>query len=190
MDKVEKCGIMYIDNIINHQGQFLSLNELEVKYKLKLNVPNLYSLQKAIPEKWKQLLAVDSESDVIKSFKSDIWLMVNDSVMELCNISSNTIYWMYVTQKQAPLASMVKWEALYEMDSHVWMNIFKLSFQSVRETVIQSVQYRILSRVFPCNYWLHKLQIKSYNRCDQCGYIDSIEHFLVFCPVDKLFGKT
>ena len=92
----------------------------------------MYSLQKAIPEKWKQLLAVDSESDVIKSFKSDIiWLMVNDFFMELCNISSNTIYWMYVTQKQAPLASIVKWEALYEMDSHVWMNIYRLSFQSV-----------------------------------------------------------
>ena len=75
--------------------------------------------------------------------------MVNDTVMELCNISSNTIYWMYVTQKQAPLASIVKWEALYEMDSHVWMNIFRLNFQSVRETVIQSFQYRILLRVFP-----------------------------------------
>ena len=43
--------------------------------------------------------------------------------------------------------------------------------------------------MFPCNYWLHKLHIKSYNHCDQCGDIDSIEHFLVFCPVNKLFWE-
>ena len=97
---------------------------------------------------------------------------------------------MYATRKQAPLAHIVKWEALYEMETHVWMNFFRLSFQSVREIVIQSFQYRILSRVFPCNYWLHKLHIKSYNHCDQCGDIDSIEHFLVFCLVNKRFGKT
>ena len=43
--------------------------------------------------------------------------------------------------------------------------------------------------MFPCNYWLHKLHIKSYNHCDQCGDIDSIEHFLVFCLVNKRFWK-
>ena len=66
-------------------------------------------------------------------------------------------------------------------------NIFRSSFKTVRETKIQSFQYRVLSRVLPCNYWLHKFRIKQNNLCDFCRSVDKIEHFLVSCPVNKSF---
>ena len=69
----------------------------------------------------------------------------------------------------------------------MWPDIFRLSFKTVRETKIQSLQYRVLSRVLQCNYWLHKFRIKQNNLCDFCRSVDKIEHFLVSSPVNKSF---
>ena len=69
----------------------------------------------------------------------------------------------------------------------MWPDIFRLSFKTVRETEIQSFQYRVLSRVLQCNYWLHKLRIKQNNLCDFCRTVDTIEHFLVSCPANRSF---
>ena len=118
---------------------------------------------------------------------SDVWLNLNECVTDLISISTKEIYWFYVSQKKSPLISVGKWQLDFGIDSEMWPDIFRFSFKTVRETKIQSFQYRVLSRILPCNYWLHKLRIKQNNLCDFCRSVDTIEHFLVCCPANRSF---
>ena len=70
-----------------------------------------------------------------------------------------------------------------------WNQIFSRTFQITKETYLQSFQYKILNRILNCNERLHKWKIKSNNKCDDCGEVDSIEHHLYFCITSKTFWK-
>ena len=118
---------------------------------------------------------------------SNVWLNLNECVTDLISTSTEEIYWFYVSQMKSPLMSVGKWQLDFGINSEMWPDIFRLSFKTVRETKIQSFQYRVLSRVLPCNYWLHKLRIKQNNLCDFCRSVDTIEHFLVSCPANRSF---
>ncbi len=63
----------------------------------------------------------------------------------------------------------------------IWINIFKMPFKIVRDTKIQTFQYRILHRILPCNSWLKNIKIKDSNICSFCNEVDDIPHFLLKC---------
>ncbi len=49
-----------------------------------------------------------------------------------------------------------------------------MSFKTARETKIQTIQYRIIHRIIPCNEWLHNIKIRDINKCNVCPGIDTI----------------
>ncbi len=57
-----------------------------------------------------------------------------------------------------------------------------LPFETVRDTKIQTFQYRILHRIIPCNKRLHNIKNKDSDYCDYCGRVDDILHFFKKCP--------
>ncbi len=61
---------------------------------------------------------------------------------------------------------------------------------SLRETKIQTFQYRILHRIIPCNKWLHNIKIKDSDSSDYYGGVDDILHFFKKCPKVNDFGHV
>ncbi len=66
--------------------------------------------------------------------------------------------------------------------------MFKLPFKTVRDTKLQTFQYRIL-HIIPCNEWLFKIKIKNSNSCSFCNEIDTLPHFFVKCRKVNNFWK-
>jgi hypothetical protein len=91
----KKAGIQYIQHIVDKNGLFLAHTELEEKYNIKINILNLYTLQKAIPDSWKQLLCEDKDSSH-RNFTPVLWLNINDNLIELIYTNSKIIYWQLV----------------------------------------------------------------------------------------------
>ena len=85
--------INYINDIVNDKGHFLTQDELRLKYKVKLNFLNIYSLQKAIPEYWKQILQNENQKPFKENLMSNVWLNLNECVTDLISISTKEIYW-------------------------------------------------------------------------------------------------
>ncbi len=65
-----------------------------------------------------------------------------------------------------------------------------MPFKTVRETKIQTIQYRIIHRIIPCNEWLHNIKIRDNNKCNFCPGIDTISHFFITCAKNKIFCKS
>ncbi len=60
--------------------------------------------------------------------------------------------------------------------------IFKLIFNTTRETKMQSFQYRIIQRTITCRQKLFNINLIKSPKCLFCNEIDNKRHFLSFCP--------
>ncbi len=49
---------------------------------------------------------------------------------------------------------------LKSVENKTWKRIFNTSFIVLRDTKLQSFQYRIIHKIIPCNKWLHTIKIK------------------------------
>ncbi len=65
-----------------------------------------------------------------------------------------------------------------------------MPFKTVRETKIQTIQYRIIHRIIPSNEWLYNIKIRDNNKSTFCPGIDTISHFFITCPKYKIFWKS
>jgi hypothetical protein len=55
-------------------------------------------------------------------------------------------------------------------------------FNVIRETSLQSFQYKIFHRFFPCNYTLSIWYKDQHCLCNLCNQTDYLEHYFYFCP--------
>ena len=68
-----------------------------------------------------------------------------------------------------------------------WKFCYTLPYNITRDTNLQSLQYRIIHRIFPCNYWLSKWKVDIDNKCDYCDKIDYLEHYFYDCTSLSIF---
>ncbi len=53
--------------------------------------------------------------------------------------------------------------ALNSGENKTWKRIFNISFTVLRDTKLQSFQYKIIHNIIPCNKWLHTIKIRNDN---------------------------
>ena len=74
-----------------------------------------------------------------------------------------------------------KWNSTYDICSEDWPEIFRLPYSCTTDTQLQSFQYKILHRIFPCNKWLNIQKVIPSAQCQFCNELDDIEHYLCNC---------
>ncbi len=78
-----------------------------------------------------------------------------------------------------------------EKDRHIFLEtIFRMPFITVRDTRIQTFQYRLIHRIVPCNDWLFKLTEKPSSTCEYRFHSDSLIYFLINCEKTKAFWDS
>ncbi len=78
-----------------------------------------------------------------------------------------------------------KWEEDYpnfKRAENIGPNINKISFNTTRETKLQSFQYRIIYRTITCRKRLSDINLIKSPNCLFYNEVDNIRHFLLFCP--------
>ena len=73
------------------------------------------------------------------------------------------------------------------IDDNDWKDIFSQPYVAARETKLQSLQYRIIHRIFPCKKWLYIHKVAESPTCNLCNTIEDIVHCLVDCIRVKEF---
>ena len=71
--------------------------------------------------------------------------------------------------------------ATSQISDDVWAKIFQRSYQTVRETKLQSLQFKIIHRIINCNKNIFDVKIKETAKCSYCDAIDDIPHFFMRC---------
>lgn len=75
------------------------------------------------------------------------------------------------------------------VDAEEWEEIYLRPFAVVRETRLQSFQYRLVHRLITCNHLLLRYKIRQDEACAYCNGIDTLEHFFFQCPTSRNFWK-
>ncbi len=178
--KLYKKGIVYLRDIVSDKGELLSHEEM---LKYNINTLEYNAMIRAIPNTWKHMLR-DS-----KNLASDVDYkrMFLDRVAKM---KSSTVYWSLIDSIIKPPTALDHWYSefpfLHDIDIK---QIYILPMSISKDYKIQCFQYKILNRIFPCNYMLNVWRIKEHNLCPYCDQIDTIEHYFYYCSECTLFWK-
>lgn len=96
----------------------------------------------------------------------------------------------YLDQVISTPNSENKWHLYLDTENLDWSYCYLLSSIVTRDTNVQSLQYRILHRIYPCNYWLSKWNENIQSKCDYCNEIDYLEHYFFSCESLDMFWKS
>ena len=139
------------------------------------------SLKDAIPPPWRNLLKQTVIlHHAITSEEEPHLRLSNNEPKPLSLLKNKTVYWHFVKQNNVTPNCVEKWELIYDTN-FAWKNIFRLSSDVTRNTRLQSLQYKILHRIYPCNYWISKWEPNTNELCMSCNTPDTIQHYFYLC---------
>ena len=75
-----------------------------------------------------------------------------------------------------------KWKKYLHRDDLNWECIYQNPYKITYETAVQSLQYKIVHRFYPCNYTLSIWYDNLDPLCSTCDEVDFLEHFFYYCP--------
>lgn len=106
--------------------------------------------------------------------------------MDISNISSKRTYGEIIQASQTPSAAFLSWlkeETQIRISGREeWREISTRTFSALRETKIQSFQFKLLHRITPCRAYLRRIKVYDSDKCPFCSLPDSLLHFFYSCP--------
>jgi hypothetical protein len=89
-------GINIIHDILNQNGEFLSINQIEQKYNYKCDVMKYNTLKDAIPKEWRALIKKMTIPPEAISFQESPHLNIGKLSKNINLVTNNQIYWILV----------------------------------------------------------------------------------------------
>ena len=185
-------GIVYIQDIVNDEGNFLSQTDISNIYNIKCNFLNAMQIRQSIPSNWRTVIQVNNVKRIPDDERNTPFLFIHNKKHMLENTHTNTLYWIFVEKKKRPPACIKRWTENYPnlnfSEEECWKNIFTHSFHISRDTILQSFQYRLIHRIIPCNEKLYEWNIVQIPACSYCNQTpDNIVHYMLYCPKAREF---
>lgn len=184
-----KKGVFLIHDILDEKGAFLKPAALENMYGIKIDALSYNGLKDAIPREWRHLVVTSTVSRSAISSEESPFILSKHKVKPLSLLSNKEVYCI-MTQSQVLPKCTIRWAAQYSSHTFNWTDIFSLAFKIVRCTKVQTFQYQILHRYFPCNYWLSKWESNTAEICSRCKETDTLDHFFYKCETVLSFWKS
>ena len=182
----EHNGIKKLNHIVNRHGNFKSKAELEFEFNMNIDIMKYIGIKCAIPNPWRMKIKEEGEYE---DKPNVLMVKINNVEKDIKDLRCKDYYWEYISKYTVKPTALDRWEELYYYIDFNWQNIFTLPYLVARETKLQSLQFQILNRYFPCKRFLYKCNKVDTDRCNHCPYIDDLEHFFVSCSIVKPFWK-
>ena len=173
-------GILFVDDFLDGNGRLLRYHEFMRRHQPgRLNPLTYIGWSRAIPTRWKALVAGSVMLDESEKESSAV-IRFNEKEVPL-NILRTRHFYDLQRSAVTPTAQR-RWEADGINFNDCWKEIYTLPFEVTRSTRLQSLQHRITHRYFPTKRYLFNVQIATDPFCDDCGEVDSLQHYFVLCP--------
>ena len=175
-------GITYFQDLLNKNGKLLTRVELMRLHNLSFTTLEYLSLVNAIPKQWFKEI---HKSCVAKL--NDVQTKMESKIMML---TSQKVYWKLLgTIVKQPTATE-QWISLFPfLHDNDFCEIYKIP-NNITNVKLQSFQYKLLNRIVPCNYNLHKWSIVQSPNCNLCKNVDTLEHYFFYCNQSKRFWSS
>ena len=110
-----------------------------------------------------------------------IKVRINDKQKEIEKVTCKDVYWEYVKKIRMTPTAQSKWSKYVNTEDIVWKDHYVIPYVVCKETALQSFQYKILNRFYPCQYTLSLWYKDQQSNCIDCNDIDHLEHHFYEC---------
>ena len=185
---VEK-NILFIFDIIRQNGKFKTKREIDILFNTNLDQMVYNSITDAVPKIWIKTIK-QSNSNNIDAIVPPL-ICVNGKNISIYKLSCKDTYNIMLSYIIKTPTSVKKWKEHVYVDDNMWAEIYQIPYKVCQETLIQSFQYKILNRFFPCNYQLSIWYNENNAICNYCETLtDTISHYFFECQNVKLFWES
>ena len=184
----KSAGITKLNDIFDN-GSVLTKEQLHLKYNLPIKTMTYNSLIQAIPMRWKKQELLSTQ-DKTQNGNPLSTIYVGHKCYDINTITSNKLYWHILENTTKSPTAVDKWIDQFPfLNDQDFQSYFNLIPSSTKETKMQVFQYKIMHRIFPCEYQLHLWKIVEDAKCEHCSKIDTISHYFYECPNSLTFWK-
>jgi hypothetical protein len=182
-------GIMYVSDLLNNDNNFLSFEEFTELYDLEpKDFLRYITVINCIPRDWKRTLKSSndaSEGDGIPK------ILVNNEWSNIENITNRELYNLFIkTMTVQPLLCEHFWQKTLGIKQEDLSLYYRIPYASVKDTKIQSLQYKIIHNIYITRLRLHQWRLKDSSICLYCDSSDDLLHHFCHCNDVTLFWNT
>jgi len=176
-------GVNLIRNILDDEGNILTKQLLQTRNNFVIKQMEYNSIVHAIPKH--RLEKVHGKNLAIRN-NPPATVLITQKAKVISDVTCRDCYWEYIYEISEIPKAEKKWESYLNVASIQWQEHYAIPFKICRDTVLQSFQYKIFHRFFPCNYTLSVWYKDHSSICDFCNEIDYPEHY--FCNCSETFS--
>ena len=117
-------------------------------------------IRQSLPLEWRRVIRTEYSHKLVR----EPFIHFNGTLLPLYKCTTRFIYECYVQMKYVTPTSVLKWKTLHEdfdMSEEEWTDVFLRPYICLRETELQSFQYKIIHRIINCNKKLFDMRIKN-----------------------------
>lgn len=161
-------------------GRFINTVQLYELYKIQTNFLNLHTLYLSLPIEWRA--SIESEQTESVSVENvNLNIDVDTSGKSIECVTVKEIYRNLIKRTYIRPTALNKWAEVFHIEDIDWSCIFIQCYISSRETKLQTLQYKIIHRIFPCQKWLYIHKVVDSPKCQFCEDLDDIIHYFTSC---------
>ena len=151
------CGIVYVRDVLDENGGFLSHTEIARTFNNRCHFLNILQLRQSIPLEWrKSIQRCVTTSKVRAPFVYD-----GGKIHLLPSMTKKCMHDIFRRKKCIIPTCVHKWNETHQRQEEEWADIFSRTFKVVRETKLQSFQFKLVHRMIDCNKKLFDMKIKA-----------------------------
>ena len=157
--------IFFINDLIDETGIFMNYHVFTRKYYLNISYISYAGILSSIPRDWKR---------IIKDYGKRVDAITNKNIDQITTLEkpSKSFYKKIISKKPfCNNKSHLKWQndLHSEIDATRWKHIHSLPFKETKDSKLQTLQFRIIHRIFFTNTMLMKRQLLEHERCTFCN---------------------
>ena len=171
-------NILFLQDLRNSNGQFLSYQELKNKFACRTNFLQFYQVVSAIPKhlvtKVKNIAPQEHELFIENSplFQLDHLIAIHFGKAKTRDIPCLLNKTIHTRCQTGP----TKWNQAMHLDGEAWKEIFNLLKNTYKEAELKEFQFKLIHKIVVTKNELFRYGIKTDDECLYCGEHDSIDH--------------
>ena len=184
-------GIYYIQDILNENRKFLTYEEFNHKYKIKINFLNYFQILASIPANLKSKAASTPRPMNFILDDCDLFDLSKDKPIQLSKIKCKDYYHLFQEKADVTPTAIKSWARQYPDIECKWQKLFKNIPRLSTNNKLRQFSFKMLHRILVTKKELKRFKIADNEECFFCNSADSLEHAFLECPAgQKLFQET